>query len=134
MILQPEMPDTPDLSDPRFLEIYQEAIDIYGLIHAKYIQTPIGLSMLRERVLQGRFGECPRVYCEQQHVIPVGLSEAPKTSRVKVRFIIYNNEVYCPRCEDAYTPKKKCVDMDGAYFGKTLPTLLLMVNHSFNIP
>ena len=40
---------------------------------------------MRERVLQGRFGHCPRIYCEKQHVIPVGLSEDPKTARVKVQ-------------------------------------------------
>lgn len=41
---------------------------------------------MRERLLQGRFGYCPRVYCEKQHVIPIGLCEDLKTARVKVIF------------------------------------------------
>ncbi|MCB0368985.1 MAG: hypothetical protein KDD45_05900 [Bdellovibrionales bacterium] len=31
----------------RYLSIYQEATDIYGLIHARYIVTPKGLAIMR---------------------------------------------------------------------------------------
>ena len=41
-------------------------------------------------MLQGKFGTCPKVYCEQQNVIPIGMSNTLKTSRVKI---------YCPRCK-----------------------------------
>ena len=74
---------------------------------------------MREKYLAGRFGVCPRVLCERQNVIPVGLSEELRTSRVKV---------FCPRCEDVYVPKRKCVDVDGAYFGCSFPHILLSVN------
>ena len=84
MILSPEMPSDQDLEDERFLEIYQEASDIYGLLHSRFITTSKGLAIMRERFLQGRFGYCPRVYCEKQHVIPIGLCEDLKTTRVKV--------------------------------------------------
>lgn len=30
----------------RFLEIYQEATDVYGLIHARYITSPKGILFL----------------------------------------------------------------------------------------
>ena len=33
MICSPEMPDDHDLEDERFIEVYQEATDIYGLLH-----------------------------------------------------------------------------------------------------
>ena len=46
------------------------------------------------------------------------MSEELRTSRVKV---------YCPRCEEVYIPKKKCPDVDGAYFGCSFPSLFLMV-------
>lgn len=93
---------------------------MYGLIHARFIQTPIGLAMMREKYLTGKFGECPRVMCENQNTIPVGLSTDTKLSRVKV---------YCPRCRDIYNPKKKFADVDGAFFGQSFPHLLLMVSY-----
>lgn len=106
---------------PRFLEVYQHATELYGLIHARYITTPEGLAIMRERYLAGRFGNCPRVMCEKQNVLPIAISEDLKIARVKV---------YCPRCKDVYSPKKKSADADGAYFGTSFPHLLLMVCHS----
>lgn len=73
---------------------------------------------MRERYLAGRFGNCPRVMCEKQNVLPIGISEDLKIARVKV---------YCPRCKDIYSPKKKSADADGAFFGTSFPFLLLMV-------
>ncbi|CAK84846.1 unnamed protein product (macronuclear) [Paramecium tetraurelia] len=117
MILQSTSPEDQDLEDERFLEVYQEASDIYGLLHARFIFTSKGSAIMRERYLQGKFGHCPRIYCEKQNVIPIGLCEDLKTARVKV---------FCPRCEEVYMPKKKCADIDGAYFGKSFPQFLLM--------
>ena len=99
------------------MELYQIATELYGLIHARYIQTPIGLALMRERYLAGKFGNCPRVMCENQNVIPVGTSTDCKLSRVKI---------YCPRCRDIYHPKKKFADVDGAFFGPSFPYLLIM--------
>lgn len=101
------------------MEVYQHATELYGLIHARYITTPEGLAIMRERYLAGRFGNCPRVMCEKQNVLPIAISEDLKIARVKV---------YCPRCKDVYSPKKKSADADGAYFGTSFPHLLLMVN------
>lgn len=98
--------------------MYQHATELYGLIHARYITTPEGLAIMRERYLAGRFGNCPRVMCEKQNVLPIAISEDLKIARVKV---------YCPRCKDIYSPKKKSADADGAYFGTSFPHLLLMV-------
>ena len=80
MILSPDEPGEDELNDERFLEIYQEATDVYGLIHARFIMSPKGinntsylskksifkgLAMMREKLLLGRFGVCPRVLCER---------------------------------------------------------------------
>ena len=74
---------------------------------------------MRERYQVGKFGNCPRVLCEKQNVIPIGISEDSKIARVKV---------YCPRCKDIFVPnKKKMADVDGSYFGTSFPHLLLMV-------
>ena len=89
---------------PRFLEIYQSAMDLYGVIHARFILSPHGLNKMREKFLQGAFGTCPRVLCERQHVLPIGVSEELSTSRVKV---------YCPRCVDVYLPRQKQLDIDS---------------------
>jgi len=58
----------------RFLDIFQHATELYGLIHARYIMTPEGLAIMRERYLNGRFGNCPRVMCEKQNVLPIAIS------------------------------------------------------------
>jgi casein kinase II subunit beta len=96
--------------------VYQEAIDLYGLIHSRFIQSPKGMAVMREKLLNGTFGVCPRVLCGGQYVLPIGMSECLKHSRVKV---------FCPKCEDVYIPKKKCSDVDGAYFGCSFPHILL---------
>ena len=44
MILKAEGPREEQLEDPYFLELYQEATDIYGLIHARYIRAHAGSS------------------------------------------------------------------------------------------
>ena len=48
-----------------FLEIYQSAMDLYGLIHARFILSPRGLAMMKEKYMLGSFGYCPRVLCER---------------------------------------------------------------------
>lgn len=44
------------------------------------------------------FGRCPRVYCSGQPCLPMGQSDIPRTSTVKI---------YCPKCEDIYYPRSK---------------------------
>jgi hypothetical protein len=39
---------------------------------------------MRDKYYAGHFGVCPRVLCERQNVLPVGMSEDLRTSRVKV--------------------------------------------------
>lgn len=56
------------------------------------------------------FGRCPRVYCSGQPCIPVGQSDIPRSSTVKI---------YCPRCEDIYYPRSK-------YQGSILGPIILL--------
>ena len=44
------------------------------------------------------FGRCPRVHCSSQPCLPVGQSDIPRSSTVKI---------YCPKCEDIHYPRSK---------------------------
>ena len=44
------------------------------------------------------------------------MSDKIRTSRLKV---------YCPRCEEAYIPKQKSVNIDGAFYGASLPHIFM---------
>ena len=115
-ILNGGVPDEDDLQNEKYLELYQACTDLYGLVHARFIQTLTGLTIMREKYLAGKFGVCPRVLCEKQFAIPVSVNNELRTSRVKV---------FCPRCQDVYYPKDRNVEIDGSYFGTSFPHVLL---------
>jgi casein kinase II subunit beta len=72
-----------------------------------------------EKYRRAEFGRCPRVLCQQQALLPVGLTDIPYEKSVKL---------YCGRCEDLYSPKSsRHGSIDGAYFGTTFPHLLFLV-------
>ena len=60
-ILGGEAPDEDDVETPRFMEIYKDATELYGLIHARFLITPRGLSLAHHKYSQADFGQCPRV-------------------------------------------------------------------------
>ncbi|XP_027921971.1 putative casein kinase II subunit beta-4 isoform X2 [Vigna unguiculata] len=100
-------------------ELIESAAEmLYGLIHARYILTSKGMAAMLHKFKNMDFGRCPRVYCSGQPCLPVGQSDIPRSSNVKI---------FCPKCEDTYYPKSKYQgNMDGAYFGATFPHLFLM--------
>ena len=51
------------LNDPAFQKTYQQAVDLYGLIHARFIQSKDGLNRMRKKFEAMEFGTCPRVQC-----------------------------------------------------------------------
>lgn len=95
-------------------------MDLYGLIHQRYILTSKGLLKMRNKFLNGTFGTCQRVLCERQLVVPIALSEELSISRVKT---------YCPLCEEVYVPRIRFVDIDGAYFGCSFPHIFFETFH-----
>ncbi|XP_074317628.1 casein kinase II subunit beta-1-like isoform X2 [Silene latifolia] len=100
-------------------ELVESAAEmLYGLIHARYVLTSKGMAAMLEKYKSYDFGRCPRVYCCGQPCLPVGQSDLPRSSTVKI---------YCPKCEDIYYPRSKYQgNVDGAYFGTTFPHLFLM--------
>ncbi|XP_034477868.1 suppressor-of-stellate-like protein [Drosophila innubila] len=90
---------------------------LYGLIHARYILSPRGIDDMCMKYQRGDFGICPRIYCNGQLMLPVGLTDRIGESHVKV---------YCPRCRDVYQPHDRCALLDGAMFGCSFPHVFFM--------
>lgn len=105
------------MSHARLEQLESDARKFYGLIHARYIITVKGLQKMREKYKDADFGRCPRVYCNFQPLLPVGLHDVPGIDCVKL---------YCPSCEDLYIPKSsRHSTIDGAYFGTSFPGMFL---------
>lgn len=103
-------------SDTSVIESSAELL--YGLIHARYITSRPGIQQMMEKYESSHFGFCPRVYCAQAKVLPVGLTDTPGQQTVKL---------YCPSCSDVYTPpNSRFQAVDGAFFGTTFPCLFFM--------
>lgn len=108
---------------------------LYGLIHARWIVSVRGLakmvfifpiiaplsshlSLQLEKYKKADFGRCPRVLCQSQPLLPVGLTDVPFEKSVKL---------YCGRCEDIYSPKSsRHGSIDGAYFGTSFPHMFFL--------
>jgi len=72
-----------ELPDEQVQDVEQAAETLYGFIHARFILTNRGLSRMLDKFQNAEFGMCPRVYCEAQVCLPVGLSDQPGDATVR---------------------------------------------------
>ncbi|GME89488.1 unnamed protein product [Ambrosiozyma monospora] len=99
------------------IKLEETAKFLYALIHARYVITLRGLGKMLEKYRNADFGYCPRVHCKLTPLLPIGLSDVPRVSSVKL---------YCPNCEDLYNPKSsRHAAIDGAFFGTSFPAMFL---------
>ena len=98
MILDADSPNNEILTEEQHELVESAAEMLYGLIHVRYIVTTRGMSTMFEKYKQCEFGRCPRVLCNDQPTLPVGLADTPRQNTVKI---------YCPRCGDIYCPRYK---------------------------
>ena len=124
MMLDVDIP-IENLSDEQQEMIETASELLYGLIHARFILTSRGMQRMYEKFRNVDFGRCPRVYCQGQSILPVGLSDIPRQ---------YSAHVYCPRCQEIYYPRNsRQANLDGSFFGTTFPHLFLL-QHPETIP
>lgn len=119
MILDYEDHDD-DISEAQRPLIEQAAQCLYGLIHARFILTTRGLSIMFEKFNCFIYGSCPLLDCHAQNqaVVPVGLSDSIGQGGTKV---------FCPRCKEVYCPKSSRLEvLDGAFFGTSFPHLFFL--------
>lgn len=106
---------TPQKGKPSHEKVLQGSRMLYGLIHSRYVLEANGMAKMKDKFIQGCFGQCPRVFCEGQTLLPIGLSDLPKVDSVKL---------FCARCGDVYNPRsKRHLSIDGAYWGTTFAHL-----------
>ena len=122
MILDEENPDEDELTEEHQEMVESAAEMLYGLIHARYILTNRGMETMHEKFENVDFGRCPRVYCQGQPALPVGLSDVPRQTTVNI---------FCPKCHDIFFPKSsRQGNVDGSYFGTTFCHLFLLLYHT----
>ncbi|EAY20064.1 Casein kinase II regulatory subunit family protein [Trichomonas vaginalis G3] len=88
---------------------------VYGMIHARFVITPGGISQLSEKFSRHTFGVCPRINCEREPLLPIGSSSTPGESMVSG---------FCPCCRKVYTPRP-VIEIDGAFFGPNAAHILV---------
>jgi casein kinase II subunit beta len=117
MLLSDEPPEEDMLDDENFIDSYRSALDLYGMIHARFVLTTRGQQLVREKFARQEFGRCPRVLCNAQACLPCGIFEELRRGFVRS---------FCPTCKQIYVPKGRVAELDGAYFGPSLPSMFLL--------
>jgi casein kinase II subunit beta len=111
------------MADDQIHEIQSQALRIYGMLHARWICQPKGMSAMREKYERGLFGECPRFGCKGIRLLPIGTTLVPRRHSVKL---------YCPCCCDVYRAPPAFAN-DGAHFGPAFPHMFLFEYSQYDV-
>jgi len=122
IILTKEAPATEMLTE-EYMEKMPKIKELYGMLHKRFLYTNLGLALAREKFLNGVYGVCPRILCNKQTVLPYGISEELKYSRVNI---------FCPSCQDIYKPRGNVNEIDGGYIGPNFPLHFLLYYPDLN--
>ena len=98
---------------------------LYGLVHARFLQTNRGIQALYDKYIAGIYGLCWNETCESEkkYVLPIGSDVLGQSAA----------NVYCPSCGECYIPRNpKLQQLDGAYFGSSAAHMLVL-QHSNTI-
>ncbi|KAL2043335.1 hypothetical protein N7G274_003641 [Stereocaulon virgatum] len=118
--------DRKHMKMPSDLSVIESSAELlYGLIHQRYITSRPGIQQMADKYELQHFGSCPRVFCNQARVLPVGTNDIPGQETVKL---------FCPSCLDVYTPpNSRFQSVDGAFFGTTFGCLFFMTFPEFDV-
>ncbi|KAL0218591.1 hypothetical protein P9112_004244 [Eukaryota sp. TZLM1-RC] len=115
--------DVFNLPEDKQFQLAESARLLYGLIHARFIITNMGITKMAAKYDNGDFGMCSRVYCEGQYLLPLGITDTIGQASV---------QLYCARCNRVYrTPTCKHRNADGAFWGTAFPHLFYIVKPQY---
>jgi casein kinase II subunit beta len=95
-------------------ELEEQLPIAYGLLHARFIMSPDGLNGVREKYIEMVYGTCPRINCQDEPLLPIGLS-----SNLSTRAQPNPVRVFCPCCREVYNARP-AQTLDGAFFGPNM--------------
>ncbi|KAK8830061.1 Casein kinase II subunit beta [Blastocystis sp. ATCC 50177/Nand II] len=105
-------------NDKKIDKIAKSVIELYSILHQRFVASDEGLECVKSKYDDHVYGVCPRYYCNECHLLPVGLSNEPGRHIVKY---------YCPCCKDIYVPSdKRESTLDGCFFGPSFPMEFLI--------
>lgn len=102
-------------TDKKIISIHQQALKVYGMLHARWICQPKGMSLMKEKYEKGIFGKCPRYECHGTNMLPMGTTFTVRR---------HSTKLFCPNCYDIYRAPPNII-LDGAHFGPAFPHMFL---------
>jgi casein kinase II subunit beta len=88
---------------------------MHDLVHGRFIVSEDGLETVYQKHVKGMYGKCPRLHCEENFLLPLGLHDLPGLS---------STQCFCSKCRDVYQSSSH-VNVDSVVFGTSLPHLFL---------
>lgn len=96
--------------------IQQQAEVLYGLIHARYLNSIEGMEKMVVKQKNHIFPHCPRIFCRKTTCVPYGITDELRDKTIKM---------FCPNCHEFYNvTDERIIKIDGAYFGPSWVDLL----------